>query len=426
MDNLNYLHALHYHNLGLNATCISNTVTEHNFYSKNILKVPCHKWKDLKSRRQSLDELQNYSWNTSVGVGAVAGYENLHLIDIDGCISSNFLSNVLQILGLPLDYEWVVQTGSLNGYHIYFYSEKFEELKDDDVVSTFPSNVANEHLFDKIEVLWNTHAVLPPSVHNSSHDYSFINCRIPSNKPRRIEISKFETIKNKYLNRTKEIIKTSYFEEWVATENVKQPSNQSEIDLGKIKGTLFLVFDIETDGLVEKNSIGASVYPSIVQISWLIMDKDGIVYKKVSDLVKTTFNEKSEAFKINRLNTERISQLGKAPKSIYREFNSDLKYCKYIAAHNIDFDLPILKNEMEKSFIESEIHNKEKVCTMKSGVSLFQSEYDLKPKYPKLSELFEKLFNYKINQIHSAQADVLLTSKCLRELIKRRLARSSK
>jgi hypothetical protein len=171
MDNLNYLHGLHYFNLGLNATCISNIVTEHNFYNKNIFKVPCHKWKDLRDRRQTIEELKAYPWDKSTGVGVVAGFNNLHLMDIDGCISQNFLFNILKYLGLPNDYEWVVQSGSLNGYHIYFFSNRFENLKSDDVVSTFPANSKHEYLFDKIEILWKTHAVLPPSLHNSSHEY---------------------------------------------------------------------------------------------------------------------------------------------------------------------------------------------------------------------------------------------------------------
>jgi DNA polymerase III epsilon subunit-like protein len=419
MDNLNYLHGLHYFNLGLNATCISNIVTEHNFYNKNIFKVPCHKWKDLRDRRQTIEELKAYPWDKSTGVGVVAGFNNLHLMDIDGCISQNFLFNILKYLGLPNDYEWVVQSGSLNGYHIYFFSNRFENLKSDDVVSTFPANSKHEYLFDKIEILWKTHAVLPPSLHNSSHEYSFLNCRIPSEKPKWIDINKFSTIENLYLYKSKEVVKTSYFEEWVATEKINQPSNQDEIQLSKLKGNLYLIFDTETDGLIDKSVFGTIKYPSIVQISWLIMDEDGIVYKKVADLVKSDFDKYSDAFKINNINPDRILQLGKDPKIIYKEFLNDIKYCKFIVAHNIDFDLPILKNEMKKAYLETEQLNKQQICTMKEGSKLFISQFDNNPKYPKLSELFEKLFNYKVTQIHNAQSDVLLASKCLRELIKK-------
>lgn len=424
MNNINYLHALHYHKLGLNATCISNIVTEYNFYNKNIFKVPCHEWKNLQERRQTLEELKSYNWENSTGVGVVTGFDNLHVIDIDGCINNEILFKILKFLKLPLDYEWVVQTGSQSGYHIYFFSEKLNGVKPDDVVSTFPANNKNEHMFDKIEILWKTHAVLPPSLHNSSFEYSFLNCRIPKSKPHRIEINDFKNVISDLLNKSREVAKERYFEEWIATVNIDQPSNHDEIKLSEIEEKKFLVVDIETDGLIENYHSNNPVFPAIVQISWLIMDQSGIVYKKVSDLVKSKYNPNSVAFKINNINQNKINLLGKEPKIILKEFVNDAKYCDYIVAHNAEFDYKIIRNEVIKNNLDENLINKTLICTMKEGGVLFNSEFYAEPKYPKLSELFEKLFNYKVIQIHNAQSDVLLTSKCLKELINRNLIRA--
>ena len=42
-------------------------------------------------------------------------------------------------------------------------------------------------------------------------------------------------------------------------------------------------------------------------------------------------------------------------------------------------------------------------------------------KFPRLFELYEKLFDYKIEQRHNAESDVLLTAKCYKELINKEI-----
>nr|WP_320119539.1 exonuclease domain-containing protein [uncultured Marinifilum sp.] len=420
MSKENYLYALHFHKLGLNATCISNELTEHNFYNKNILKVPCHKWKDLRTRRQSIDELKKYPWTDSTGVGIVAGFKNIHVLDLDGCTNYSIVEEILSYLELPADYEWVIQSGSLCGYHIYFYSDKIDVQEDDDVVSSYATKQEYEHLFDKIELLWSTHAVLPPSLHNTGNKYEFVNCRIPSETPLEIDISNFNKIKEKYLDRVKEVIKKSYFEEWVATESVNQPSSHDTINLSELKGKLSMVLDIETDGLIS-TQMNQKVFPSIIQIAWLIMDEEGIVYKKVSELLNSNFNPNSKAFEINKIDPEKLKQIGKDSKTVLKEFRNDLKHCDFVVAHNIEFDIPVLANELSNYYIENDLNSKIKICTMRKSLPLFRTDFDSNPKFPKLDELFYKLFNYQVVQQHNAQSDVLLTSKCFKQLRKRKL-----
>jgi hypothetical protein len=65
------LFAKHYHKLGLNITCISNQVNEYDFYSKNIIKAPNHKWDHLFELRQIESEIESYNWGLSTSVGNV-------------------------------------------------------------------------------------------------------------------------------------------------------------------------------------------------------------------------------------------------------------------------------------------------------------------------------------------------------------------
>ena len=410
----NKMLANHFFKLGLNITCITNYITEHNFYDANILKGAYHEWKHLKKSRQLIEELKEYDWDNAVGIGTIAGFEHLHVLDIDGCTNYNFIEDLLIILGLPKHYEWVVKTGSLDGYHIYFYSELLEILEEDQVASSYPPNLDNTGLFEKIELLWRTHIVLPNSIHKSGSKYSFTNCKFPKEKPVFLDINKFKIIESLFLNILEIERKKVYFS--LSKEkhrNIKQPNKDINlIDLSLIEENLFFLFDIETDGLIENNN-----YPKIVQISWMIMDTKGVVYKKVTELINSNFNKESKAFKINKLNPDIIKKIGKEPSEVYLDITYDLKHCKFISAHNLKFDLSILLNEFESHQIDFNFNNLIQFCTMEFGTKLLASEQNPDAKFPKMTELYEHLFNHKVKQFHNANSDVTILAKCIKELL---------
>lgn len=411
--NNNKILANHLYKLGLNITCITNYTTEYNFYDANILKGPYHKFDHLKESKQTEEELNNYDWENSVGLGTIAGFENLRVLDIDGCSNYKFIEDLLIILGLPKHYEWVVRTGSLDGFHIYFYSDLNVELIKDQVASSYPPNLDNTSLFEKIELLWKTHIVLPNSLHRSGSRYNFINCKFPKTKPQFIQIEKFKIIETLFLNISQIEKKKVYYSLSKAIHrNVSLPNNLQTIDLSSINKKLFFLFDIETDGLIEDNNC-----PNIIQISWMIMDIEGVVYKKITELINCNFNDKSEAFKVNKINPDIIRKIGREPFEVFQELIYDLKYCSIISAHNLSFDLTVLINEFEKYNIEFDIDNIEKFCTMKYGVELMKSEENLNPKYPKLVEVFEHLFNHKTKQFHNSHSDVTILAKCVKEML---------
>jgi DNA polymerase III epsilon subunit-like protein len=402
----------HFYNLGLNVTCISNRLTEHNFYDPNLLKAPYHKWKHLKLERQKEDEFDNFEWNEATGLGTIAGFNNLHILDIDGCSNDDFINDILLILGLPRHYEWVVKTGSQDGYHIYFYSNLFDELENNQVCSTFPANKENIGLFEKMELLWSTHVVLPNSMHKSGDKYKFVNSNFPTNKPAQIDIKRFDVIVDLFLNRSKLIKKKNYFNTWTEEVKLKQPSNLDLIDLSTIKKNLIFIFDTETDGLIKNES-----FPNIIQISWMIMDYDGIVYKKNTELINCDFNPNSDAFKVNKIKPDIIRKLGVEPEEAYLKIMYDLKYCVMMSAHNLDFDYPVLKNEFYKYNIDFDFSQIKRFCTMKWGHSQLKNESNPDPKYPKLTELYEYLFNHSVRQYHNSHSDVVILSKIIKEIL---------
>lgn len=415
--NNNKVLANHLYKLGLNITCITNYITEFNFYDANILKGPYHKFDHLKEKRQSEKELNNYDWENSVGIGTMAGYENLRVLDIDGCSNYEFIEDILVVLGLPKHYEWVVRTGSLDGFHIYFYSDLNEKLIKDQVATSYPPNLDNTSLFEKIELLWKTHIVLPNSLHRSGSKYSFVNCKFPKTKPKFLKIDKFKIIETLFLNISQIEKKKVYYSLSKAIHrNINLPNNLQLINLSSLNKKLIFLFDIETDGLIEKDNI-----PNTIQVSWMVMDVEGVVYKKTTELINCNFNDKSDAFKINKINPEIIRKIGREPVEVYQELTYDLKYCNIISSHNLKFDLTVLTKEFENYNIEFEFNNIDKFCTMEFGMELMKNEENPKPKYPKLIELFELLFNHKTKQFHNSHSDVTILAKCVKEMLYKKI-----
>ena len=203
-------YAQHYYNLGLNITCVSNVKNEFNSSNDNFyLKAPNHKWDDLWSRRQTIEEFNGYEWANATGFGLATGFNNLLVIDLDDC-SHNFLIQTLEQLGLPTDYEWVVLSGSRKGYHIYvLVNDLVNVFPVIPVVRLYPKE-AYSGLVKKVELLIRLHSILPPSVHPTQNKYEFINCSAPARSPAYIGVDKIQLFIDTYFDPAKQENKKIY------------------------------------------------------------------------------------------------------------------------------------------------------------------------------------------------------------------------
>lgn len=186
-------YAIHYHSLGLNLTCIHKTENKYNEIVKDKLKHPCHRYKFLgREYRQLMEEMLSYPWLSAVGVGTVTGFDDLVVLDIDESNSIELVNLVLKFLELPSNYEWITKSGSGNGYHIYIRTSRPKSLSRIYVVSTYKPNLQFKDDYAKLEVLWNTHIVMPPSLHKSGGKYSFLG-GVPYIRVTSVEIDKVLT-----------------------------------------------------------------------------------------------------------------------------------------------------------------------------------------------------------------------------------------
>ena len=220
-----FLYANYYYNFGFNVTCILNERNEHTDPGPNILKSPSHEWTHFRHTRQSLETLHAYQWEKAKGVGLVLGYNNLRALDIDECADLSIIPDFLNILDLPQDYEWVMRSGSHNGFHILFYAEEHKYEVARNKIKAFKSD-----RFKHIELRWIGHLVLPPSMHITFNNYAFFNPVIPKRKPLEIDNENLYVLLNKYCKRKPQLpIYTSPIHIQDASSSSEETNKEEEL-----------------------------------------------------------------------------------------------------------------------------------------------------------------------------------------------------
>jgi DNA polymerase-3 subunit alpha len=120
---------------------------------------------------------------------------------------------------------------------------------------------------------------------------------------------------------------------------------------------------------------------------------------------------------------------------VLEEFFEDFNISECVVGHNVSFDLNIIKAELNR-LIYANSNNKimnfqkylnilgtsQKIyCTMKVSIDLCAIETKDKfgrtyNKFPKLIELYEKLFNVTPNNLHNSLNDVIVCLRCFMKL----------
>ena len=188
---------------------------------------------------------------------------------------------------------------------------------------------------------------------------------------------------------------------------------------------MYLTFDSETTGLPKnfKAPISDSEnWPRLVQLAWQINDKEGKLINNKSFLIKPdNFTIPYNSEKIHGISTQIALEKGIELIIALKDFKEDLKKCKYIIGHNINFDKNILGAEFYRKNIESNLLNKisidtghisKQYCNLKGGLGGGL-------KMPKLIELYEILFGKKFSDAHDAAYDVNATAKSFFYLLKK-------
>ena len=183
----------------------------------------------------------------------------------------------------------------------------------------------------------------------------------------------------------------------------------------------YLILDTETNGI----GTFRPARQRLVQWSWILYDekngntieKDYFVYgaDKISEHVP------------HSITVDYLQKNGHNFLEVYKIFKKDLNNIDIIVAHNLSFDIGILRNEMKlNGLIDEErdkLKKKRSFCTMKQLTeycNILRKKKDgslsKQKKWPNLAEMYFKLFNHEpTEQLHDSLDDCRVLLKCFKK-----------
>ncbi len=205
-------------------------------------------------------------------------------------------------------------------------------------------------------------------------------------------------------------------------------SNELFNDPRLTQPTLF--FDTETSGFMSKKiDFDHSDQAWCVQIGAILSTQDEIL-SELNVLIQANGRSINyHAQKIHGITVEQADADGIPEADATAKFAKLLLQNPTIVCHNYDFDWPFVYQMMQRNLDElsDEYRSRfyceyDSFCTMKDKiVKTYVDARNIKghKKFPKLIELYQKLFDTDFEGAHDAMADIQATRRCYYELINR-------
>ena len=179
-----------------------------------------------------------------------------------------------------------------------------------------------------------------------------------------------------------------------------------------------LIFDTETNGLPICKSYSEfpcytdlSKYNSarLVQISYIITDRSFNKLEESDDIIKAT-DFKIENTQFHGITDEISNSKGIPFIEFAQKFNNSLDFIDTIIAHNIKFDINVLRAELYRHNLLDiiiKLDSKQMICTMQYTkyivCSKFKSGMGIKD--PSLKELYQFFMKKEITNQHNSKYD---------------------
>lgn len=186
--------------------------------------------------------------------------------------------------------------------------------------------------------------------------------------------------------------------------------------------TDYLLFiDTETTGLPKKWDLPYSEednWPSCVQVSWVIYDKNGHQIKQEDHYIyEDNFQISKSAIKIHGITPEFLAANGERRNKVMQLLADDIaKYQPLVVGHFMEFDAHMVSVDFYRSGIQSPVAKENTFCTMLATTHMVKNPG---LKFLRLGELYETLFNCKLENQHNSLVDAKATAECFFELVKR-------
>jgi DNA polymerase III epsilon subunit-like protein len=186
-----------------------------------------------------------------------------------------------------------------------------------------------------------------------------------------------------------------------------------------------LIFDVETTGLPPRNAkydTDYNSFPHIVQIAWWF---NGVHRNHIIKPVRYEIPE--ETTEIHGITTEQALEEGELFQAVILDFLEDCLIAKKIIAHNVYFDVSIVKANILRvgcdrgtfdNVVSPALDKSKRIDTMMKTIKFVDAKYPdgRGGKWPRLEELYFKLFEETF-PAHNAHEDVKALLRCIEPLV---------
>jgi DNA polymerase III epsilon subunit-like protein len=211
--------------------------------------------------------------------------------------------------------------------------------------------------------------------------------------------------------------KTSYTDSNPTNKSSYSSERMEAFKSSETNEPYYFIFDCETTGLFHIESA-----VRIVQLAWMILDKDFGFIKEVSYYLNPGMPIPSDATAIHHITDKIVQEQSTPHKDVFINFYADLEKAKWIVAHNFKFDAKHVDYETKEAKIKTRVllRRENTICTMLRGTDFCKltpkryGEY----KWPKLEELALSC-GFTVRGLHDASVDVRVTGLCLKTMVER-------
>lgn len=182
----------------------------------------------------------------------------------------------------------------------------------------------------------------------------------------------------------------------------------------------YLVLDTETTGLPRNYRAPATDvnnWPRMIQIAWLVYDDQGCLLERQCHTIRPQgFTIPPDATAVNGITNEIARRTGRELESVLLLLSSALESVGCVVAHNANFDINVIGAEYCRLRIPNPFTSKTIICTMESATDLCRIPGPYGFKYPRLNELFLRLFHREPEGHHDAETDAAAAAECFWEM----------
>jgi len=188
-----------------------------------------------------------------------------------------------------------------------------------------------------------------------------------------------------------------------------------------------LILDTETTGFPQR--LGFDKYydykltdkyntSRIVQFSYMLCN-ERMEEIDLTDLIVKADNFTIPNADIHGITNEISSTVGTSFTNIANIFYEDLKKVSHIIAHNMNFDINVIKSELYRYQLHDiikELESKKLICSMENTKKIVNITNAYGLKSPNLGELFKKVIGKDIENSHNSKYDVINLHKVIKTL----------